>query len=62
MFYFNIFFGSLQVFYIFLFNAYVKKFQNNKKGAYLVSLNKKYAPMPITENSSFKIFGRVLTG
>ena len=43
-------------------NAYVKKFQNNKKGAYLVSLNKKYAPMPITENSSFKIFGRVLTG
>ena len=43
-------------------NAYVKKFQNNKKGAYLVSLNKKYAPMPITENSSFMIFGRVLTG
>ena len=51
--------GSLQVFYIFLFNAYVKKFRSNKKGAYLVSLNKEYAPMPITENSSFKSFGRV---
>ena len=37
----------------------MKKFQNNKKGAYLVSLNKNYAPMPVTENSSFKSFGRV---
>ena len=42
-------------------NAYVKKFQNNKKGTYLVSLNKAYEPMPITESSSFKIFGRVLS-
>ena len=42
-------------------NAYVKQFQNNRKGAYLVSLNKAYEPMPITESSSFKIFGRVLS-
>ena len=42
-------------------NAYVKKFQNNRKGTYLISLNKKYAPIPVTENSSFKIFGRVLS-
>ena len=42
-------------------NAYVKKFQNNRKGAYLVSLNKAYEPMPVTESSSFKIFGRVLS-
>ncbi|WP_442552603.1 S24 family peptidase [Catonella sp.] len=42
-------------------NTYVKKFQNNKKGAYLVSLNKAYEPMPITESSSFKILGRVLS-
>ena len=39
----------------------VKKFQNNRKGTYLISLNKKYDPIPITENSSFKIFGRVLS-
>ena len=41
-------------------NAYVKKFQNNRLGTYLISLNKKYNPIPVTENSSFKIFGRVL--
>ena len=37
----------------------MKKFRSSKKGAYLVSLNKNYAPMPVTENSSFKSFGRV---
>lgn len=42
-------------------NAYVKKFQNNENGTYLVSLNKKYDPIPVTENNSFKIFGRVLS-
>ena len=42
-------------------NAYVKKFQNNRLGTYLISLNKKYDPIPVTENSSFKIFGRVLS-
>lgn len=42
-------------------NAYVKKFQNNENGTYLVSLNKKYNPIPVTENNSFKIFGRVLS-
>ena len=42
-------------------NTYVKKFQNNKNGAYLVSLNKAYEPTPITESSSFKILGRVLS-
>ena len=41
-------------------NAYVKKFQNSRLGTYLISLNKKYDPIPVTENSSFKIFGRVL--
>ena len=42
-------------------NAYVKRFQNNRLGTYLISLNKKYDPIPVTENSSFKIFGRVLS-
>lgn len=42
-------------------NAYCKKFQCNEKGTFLVSLNKKYSPIPITEYSFLKTFGRVLS-
>lgn len=42
-------------------NAYCKKLQNNKKGIFLISLNKKYSPIPVDEYSSLKIFGRVLS-
>lgn len=52
--------GEIGIFYL-DGNAYVKKFQNNRKGTYLISLNKKYEPIPVTENSSFRIFGRVLS-
>lgn len=52
--------GEIGIFYL-DGNAYVKKFQNNENGIYLVSLNKKYNPIPITENNTFKIFGRVLS-
>lgn len=52
--------GEIGIFYLDS-NAYVKKFQNNENGTYLVSLNKKYDPIPVTENNSFKIFGRVLS-
>ena len=52
--------GEIGIFYLDR-NAYVKKFQNNRLGTYLISLNKKYDPIPVTENSSFKIFGRVLS-
>ena len=52
--------GEIGIFYL-DGDAYIKKFQNNKKGTYLISLNKKYDPIPITEDSSFKIFGRVLS-
>lgn len=52
--------GEIGIFYL-DGNAYIKKFQNNKKGTYLISLNKSYDPIPVTENSSFKIFGRVLS-
>ena len=52
--------GEIGIFYL-DGNAYVKKFQNNGNGTYLVSLNKKYGPIPVTENNSFKIFGRVLS-
>lgn len=52
--------GEIGIFYL-DGNAYVKKFQNNENGTYLVSLKKKYNPIPVTENNSFKIFGRVLS-
>ena len=52
--------GEIGIFYL-DGNAYVKKFQNNENGTYLVSLNKKYDPIPVTENNSFNIFGRVLS-
>lgn len=41
-------------------NAYCKKFQDNENGVFLISLNTKYEPIPVTENSSFKICGRVI--
>ncbi len=40
--------------------AYVKRFQKDKAGTFLVSLNKKYAPLPVTEGSDFRIFGRLV--
>ena len=52
--------GEIGIFYL-DGNAYIKKYQNNKKGTFLISLNKKYDPIPITENSTFMIFGRVLS-
>ncbi len=41
-------------------NAYCKKLMRNKKGTALISLNKKYDPIPITEDSALAVFGRVL--
>lgn len=43
-------------------NAYIKKFQNTKKRTALISLNRKYDPIPIDfETDSFRIFGKVCT-
>ena len=39
--------------------TYFKKLSTNKLGTYLVSLNAKYKPIPVKENSTFKIFGRL---
>lgn len=41
-------------------NAYCKKLMNNKKGTALISLNKKYDPIPVTDMNELKIFGRVV--
>lgn len=40
--------------------AYCKKFQDNENGVFLISLNKEYEPIPVTENSVLKICGKVV--
>ncbi len=40
--------------------SYCKKLQDDKDGLFLISLNKKYEPKPVTKHDSFKIFGKVL--
>ncbi len=42
-------------------NAYCKKFRNTNKGTALISLNKKYAPMSVTDPEAFRILGKVLS-
>ena len=39
--------------------TYFKKFSRNKIGTYLVSLNAKYKPIQVKEDSTFKIFGKL---
>lgn len=41
-------------------NAYCKKLRITEMGTYLVSLNPKYEPIPVTENCSFHTFGKVV--
>ncbi len=40
--------------------AYVKRFQKDETGTFLVSLNQKYSPLPVKEGSDFRIFGRLV--
>ena len=41
-------------------NAYCKKLQDDEKGLYLLSLNSNYDSIAVTENQTFKIFGKVV--
>lgn len=41
-------------------HAYCKKLMKNKKGTALISLNKKYDLIPITEDTDVSVLGRVL--
>lgn len=41
-------------------NAYCKKLQDDDEGLYLLSLNSTYEPIAVTENQTFKIFGKVV--
>ena len=40
--------------------AYIKKLRDDNTGISLISLNKKYAPKVVNENSEFHIFGKVV--
>ena len=40
-------------------DAYVKKYHQSDSGIQLISLNKKYAPIIITPDSTLKTFGKV---
>ena len=51
--------GDLGIFFL-NGEAFVKKFQADADGIRLVSLNKKYAPIPVSEDSSFRIFGKLV--
>lgn len=51
--------GEFGIFYL-DGNSYIKKFQDLPGNTALLSLNPAYAPLQIQENSTFKIFGRVV--
>ena len=41
-------------------HGYCKKLYRNERGVFLLSLNPKYDPIPITETDEFRIMGRVV--
>ena len=51
--------GEIGIFYLDGM-TYCKQLKDDKDGVYLVSLNSKYEPIKVTNDSSFRIFGRVL--
>lgn len=51
--------GEIGIFYL-NGNAYCKKLIDDADGLFLVSLNTKYEPIPVTETASFKVFGKVV--
>ena len=51
--------GEIGIFYL-DGDAYCKKIEKKGNKLSLISLNKKYAPIQISEGSDFRIFGRVL--
>ena len=51
--------GEIGIFYL-DGNAYCKKIKDDKEGLFLISLNSKYNPIPVADNNSFKVFGKVV--
>lgn len=56
----ELFDGEIGIFYL-DGQAYCKKLHKGKKGLELLSFNPEYSPIPVTDASEFKIFGRVLS-
>ena len=52
--------GDIGIFYL-DGNAYCKRLHKKKNSLELVSINPKDAPIPVTANSDFRIFGRVVS-
>ena len=52
--------GDIGIFYL-DGNAYCKRLHKKKNKLELVSINPKYAPIQVTANSDFRIFGRVVS-
>ena len=52
--------GDIGIFYL-DGNAYCKRLHREKNLLELVSINPAYAPIPITEESDFRIYGRVVS-
>ena len=48
--------GEIGIFYLDGM-TYCKQLKDDKDGVYLISLNSKYEPIKVTDESSFKIFG-----
>ena len=51
--------GEIGIFYLDGM-TYCKQLKDDKDGVFLISLNRKYEPIKVSEGSSFRIFGRVL--
>lgn len=51
--------GEIGIFYL-DGDAYCKKLKDDTEGLFLVSLNKKYDPIPIKAETNFKVFGKVV--
>lgn len=41
-------------------DAYIKKLEDDEKGVFLISLNKKYTPIPVGSDDRLDIFGKVI--
>ena len=52
--------GDIGIFYLDGM-TYCKQLKKDQDGTFLISLNTKYNPIPVTEHSTFIVFGRVLS-
>lgn len=51
--------GEIGIFYL-NGEAYIKKLQEDPNGIFLISLNKKYPPIPVHEHDRFDVIGKVV--